>query len=190
MEGILQEGSRVLCRVASEGLNSRRQMLNAAVSFPASYQISCFPPCRSLLRMSLSLSSPPFAGSFPSSLAPTLPPPVRRLPLCLLLPLLHTQAWSRPLLPSCWPRQRWLYSREASNLQPRPSRLHRWVSMENPRHAFRGRTRAISDYAVVCLRFFLFLLSLLLVCYFWLCSCEQFSCQRRNFSTQACTHAH
>lgn len=123
-----------------------------------------FSPRRSILRMSLSPSSSPFAGSFPSSLAPPLPPPpVRRLPLCQLLPFLHTQAWSRPLLPSCWPRQRWLFSREASNLQPRPSRLHRWVSMENPRQAFRGRTRAISDYAVVCLSFFFFLLSLLLV---------------------------
>lgn len=41
--GVLQEGSKVLCRVASVGLNSRRQMLNA-VSIPASYQISFFSP--------------------------------------------------------------------------------------------------------------------------------------------------
>lgn len=149
-----------------------------------------FSPRRSLLRMSLTFFSSICRVLPLLSCAHPAPPPVRRLPLCQLLPLLHTQAWSRPLLPSCWPRQRWLFSREASNLQPRPSRLHRWVSMENPRHAFRGRTRAISDYAVVCLSFFFFFLSSLLVFYFWLCSCEQFSCQRRNFSTQACTHVH
>lgn len=144
-------------------------------SSPASYQISLLFPRRSLLRPSLSSSSPPFAGSFPSSLVPTWPPPppqapARRLPLCQLLSLLHTQAWSRPLLPSCWPRQRWLFSREASNLQPRPSRLHHWVSVWRTRDTRpRGHTGGHGDYyAVVSSRSFV----VVLVCYSRLCSRE------------------
>lgn len=124
------------------------------------------------------------------------PARVRRSPLSLLS-LLHIQASSRPSSPSAGagrPQKRWPDSREAPILQPRQSRLHRWVTIGKARASLlplscvmrSGRRRLFRDDVVMCSRLFFFVLFLsLLVCYFWLRSCVHFSCKRRNFSSQA-----
>ena len=92
------------------------------------------------------------------------------------------------------PQKRWLDSREAPILQPRQSRLHRWVTMEHasrlPLPHFQGHFRLcslvfgivffLSVCVCVCVRWF---------CYFWRRSCVHFSCKRGLFSSRACkTH--
>ena len=115
--------------------------------FSASYQISFSPPGRSFWPCFLCCRFPLLC--------------VRRslLLLLLLLPLHHIQvppptassssSTSPPPSASAGqPQKRWLDSREAPILQPRQSRLHRWVTMEHasrlPLPHFQGHFRLCS----------------------------------------------
>lgn len=89
------------------------------------------------------------------------PARVRRSPLSLLS-LLHIQASSHPSSPSAGagrPQKRWLDSREAPILQPRQSRLHRWVTIGKARASLsplsclmRSGRRRLSEIMWSCVR--------------------------------------
>lgn len=151
--------------------------------FSASYQISLSPLGKSLWPCSLYCRSP-------NSVRRSLLPP---------LLFLHIQASPTPQIPSTsagQPKKRWLNSREALILQPRQSRLHRWVTIKHasrlllPLNFLGMRGSDVWDYVVLFLNFFL------LVCYFWGCSCVHFSCIKKAFSpakhaihSHTCVHA-
>lgn len=117
--GVREEGPGL---GASEGLNSKRRLLNAA----------------SFFGLLSNLSQSNWGGTsfnLLSLIAGPHPAHVRRSPLSLLS-LLHIQASSRPSSLSAGagrPQKRWLDSREAPILQPRQSRLHRWVTIAKAR---------------------------------------------------------
>lgn len=120
--GVLEEGPGL---GASEGLNSKRRLLNAA---------SFFGLLSNLSQCNCGEGRDEFSNLL-SLIAGPHPARVRRSPLSLLS-FLHIQASSRPSSPSAGagrPQKRWLDSREAPILQPRQSRLHRWVTIKRAR---------------------------------------------------------
>lgn len=95
------------------------------------------------------------------------------------------------------PRKAWLDFREAQILQPRQSRLHRWVTIKHamklllPLNFSGMRSTDIWDYVVLFLELFF-----MLVCYFWSRSCVHFSCKeafspsKRAINTHTCSQPH
>ncbi len=97
---------------------------------------------------------------------------------------------SSPSASAGQPQKRWPDSREAPILQPRQSRLHRWVTIKHARRLhlplnfffFQGWEAQTFEITRSCFRDCFFVL----VCYFWRRSCVHFSCKRGIFSSQAC----
>lgn len=111
-----------------------------------------------------------------------------RFPSCLRRSLLLLHPGLPPSASARQPQERWLDSREASILQPRQSRLHRWVTIKHARLLqllrvfFSGdekhRLLRLCGFVFGIVFFFLFFFA----CLFWRRSCVLFffffSCKR------------
>lgn len=135
---------------------------------------------------------------WPSFLYRRPPTPCVRRSLLLLLPLLHIQASPHPSSPSAsagQPQKRWLDSREAPILQPRQSRLHRWVTIKNasslllPLNCFRDKNHRLLRlcalvFGIVFCTCLLFLASLMCSFFMW----KKYFLQPSMQYTQTHTH--